>query len=85
MTDKFERTPCSHTQSRPSLVEEIVMRPEALPPSLRGWRKYRIEYGFECSCPEGHLFLPPGADPQGIEDELNKHVKDYKEEEGCPF
>jgi hypothetical protein len=86
MKGKNEPTPCSHTQSRPSLVEVIVMRPEALPPSLQGWRKFRIEYGFECSsCPEGFLYLPPEADPQVIEDELNKHAENYKEAEGCPF
>lgn len=85
MTDSTERTPCSHTQSRPSLVEVIIMRPEGLPPSLRDWRAFRIEYGFECSCPEGWIYLPPGADQKVIERELNVHVKDYPPEEGCPF
>lgn len=35
------------------------MNYDALPPSLKGWRRFRIEYGFECGCPEGLIYLPP--------------------------
>lgn len=62
---------CYHTKTRPSLVEECIMNYDALPPSLNGWRRYRIEYGFECSCPEGLIYLPPGANMEIIEDILN--------------
>lgn len=83
--DRCERTPCSHTQSRPSLVGEIVMRPDLLPASIRRWQRYRIEYGFECSCPEGLIYLPPGTNAMALERYLNKHAKDYPPEEACPF
>lgn len=66
----MSRTPCQ-CQATPSLTEELIMNPDALPPKLRGWRRYRIEYGFQCSCPEGCIYLPPGVDPDDIEDLLN--------------
>lgn len=44
---------------RPSLTEEMILREDWLPGSMAGWRRYRIEYGFECSCPEGLVYLPP--------------------------
>lgn len=71
-----ERTPCSHTETQPQLVEEAILNYRALPPSLKGWRRFRIEYGHECSCPEGIIYLPPEADAEVIERELNKHRKD---------
>lgn len=64
--------PCTCTEANPCLVEEMVMNPGALPPSLRGWRRFRIEYGFECSCPEGLIYLPPNADPDIVEKALNE-------------
>lgn len=64
-------TPCSHKTTHPSLVEECIQNYDALPPSLKGWRRYRIEYGFECSCPEGIIYLPPHVDADIIEDLLN--------------
>ncbi len=45
----------------------MIMNPDSLPPSLREWRCFRIEYGFECSCPEGFIYLPPGLNPDMIE------------------
>ena len=56
---------------RPCLTEEMIMNPTALPGALRGWRRYRIEYGFECSCPEGLIYLPAHIDPDKIEELLN--------------
>lgn len=61
---------CEHTY--PSLTEEIIQNYDALPPSLKGWRRYRIEYGFECSCPEETIYLPSWVDPARIEDILNE-------------
>lgn len=63
---------CICKTTHPSLVEEMILNYDALPPSLLGWRRYRIEYGFECSCPEGLIYLPDGIDPNEIENILNK-------------
>lgn len=62
---------CSCKTTQPSLTEEMILNYNALPPSLKGWRQYRIEYGFECSCPEGIIWLPPNVDPDEIEKILN--------------
>ena len=62
---------CTCTTTHPSLVEEMIMNPDALPPSLREWRRYRIEYGHECSCPEGLIYLPSHVDADKIEELLN--------------
>lgn len=67
--------PCNCTETYPHLVEEFILNPKALPPSLANWRVYRIEYGFECSCPEGWIYLPPNCDSQLIEDLLNSKTK----------
>ena len=66
---------CKCKETRPSLTEEMIQNYDALPPSLYGWRRYRIEYGFECGCPEGTIYLPPDADPDIIEEQLNIHRK----------
>ena len=52
---------------QPSLTEEMIARVDFLPSSMKGWRAYRIEYGFERSCPEGIIYLPPHVDPILIE------------------
>lgn len=62
---------CTCTTTHPSLTEEMIINPDALPPSLRGWRRYRIEYGFECGCPEGLIYLPADIDSDIIERILN--------------
>lgn len=59
------------------MVEEMVMRPELLgceQHPLSGYRMFRIEYGFECGCPEGHILLPPGVDPDVVERVINEGV-----------
>lgn len=56
---------------RPSLVEEMILDEATLPGGMRGWRRFRIEYGFECSCPEGVVYLPPGTEPEELEELLN--------------
>ena len=62
-----------------SVTEKTILDPAALLlcgwhyPGLRGWRQYHIEYGIsECGCPAVTIFLPPNADPQQVEDLLNK-------------
>ena len=56
-------TACQHHKDKgtihPSLTEQMVLNYDALPGGMRGWRCFRIEYGFECSCPEGLIYLPP--------------------------
>jgi len=66
-------TPCAncHLQHPVSLVEQAVMNYDALPPRLKGWRCYRIEYGHECACPEDFIYLPPHVDADLIEDIIN--------------
>ena len=58
-----------HTKGSPniSLVEEMILNSDWLPGSMKDWRRYRIEYGFECSCPEGLIYLPPKVSPDYIE------------------
>ena len=41
----------------------------------KGLRRFRIEYGFECSCPEGLIYLPDDVDPDMVEDWLNSIIK----------
>ena len=66
---------CKHHVKRPRarLTEEMVLSWGTLPKYMEknGWRRYRIEYGFECSCPEGLIYLPAGVEPDAIEDLLN--------------
>ena len=55
-------------------VEEYVMNPNALPERMRGFRRYRIEYGghaqycdMECT-----FYAPPDFDIYWLEDKLNE-------------
>lgn len=59
---------CTCKEAYPSLTEEMILNYDALPPSLKGWRRFRIEYGFECGCPEGLIYLPPNVDPDKLEE-----------------
>lgn len=45
----------------PSFVQEILMRPLGchMPEQVI---RVRVEYGFECGCPEGILYFPGDAD-----------------------
>ena len=54
----------SHTVSV-ALTEQMVLNPPDGP--LHDWRCYRIEYGHECSCPEGMIWLPPECDVEDAE------------------
>ena len=57
----------------PTLTEMGVLSPPEGP--LKGYRMYRIEYGFECSCPEGIIWLPGTVDPRVVEKMLRRLVK----------
>jgi hypothetical protein len=52
-----------------SLVEEVIMRPEALPEPMRGMRRYRIEYGghAERCLMECTVYLPAEISPERLE------------------
>lgn len=47
-----------------SLTEEMMLNP---PKGFENWRRYRIEYGFECGCPEGSIYLPEHIVPEMVE------------------
>lgn len=62
------------------LIEQAVLNPRALecgqhPDRHKGWRCFRIEYGFECGCPEGLIYLPPFVDPDEAEAALVRLVQ----------
>ena len=40
---------CETKQGAISFTEEMILNYDALPEKMYGWRRYRIEYGFECS------------------------------------
>ena len=52
---------------------EIIMNPDALPDELRGWRRYRIEYGghAERCVLETPIYLPPWVRVERLERLLN--------------
>lgn len=68
---------CHKKFKRVSLTEEGVMNDDALPVYMArdGWRCYRIEYGSECGCPEGRVWLPRRIDPDKFEDFLNRLIR----------
>lgn len=70
---------CHKDAVHPSLTEEMIARADFLPDAMKGWRAYRIEYGFECSCPEGMIYLPPYINPIEIERILN--LKEERKED----
>jgi hypothetical protein len=53
----------------------MILNEDYLPGTMRGWRRYRIEYGFECGCPEGAVYLPPHVDAGELEELLLKWVE----------
>jgi hypothetical protein len=55
------------------VTEEIIMNPDALPDELRGWRRYRIEYGghAERCVLETPIYLPPWVRVERLERLLN--------------
>lgn len=60
-----------------SLTEEFILNWEGLPKYMEteGWRRYRIEYGFECSCPEGIVYLPSNVNPDDIENIIGSRFR----------
>lgn len=72
---------CYHHPTFPgvSLTGEAILNYAGLPRYMakEGWQRYRIEYGFECSCPETTIYLPPNVDPERIEEIIgSRWVKD---------
>ena len=59
-------SPCFDHAPYPCLTEEMIQNNDAMG-QLAGWRRFRIEYGFECSCPEGVIYAPPDVDPEILE------------------
>jgi len=55
------------------VTEEIIMNPDALPDELRGWRRYRVEYGghAERCVLETPIYLPPRVRVERLERLLN--------------
>lgn len=54
-------------------TEEMILN-ENFQKMFPGLRMFRIEYGFECSCPEGIIYLPKEVDPDFVEEFLNKYI-----------
>ena len=54
-------------------VTEEIMNPDALPDELRGWRRYRVEYGghAERCVLETPIYLPPRVRVERLERLLN--------------
>lgn len=51
-----------------SLIEEGVMRyPTCGTHGIANLRRYRIEIGHECGCPEGIIWLPIEVDSEAVE------------------
>jgi hypothetical protein len=51
----------------PSFTGEAILNYAALPTAMSGWLRRRIEYGFECACPETTIYLPPDFDDEPLE------------------
>jgi hypothetical protein len=70
-----------------SLTEEFILNQDFAKqfPSLR---RFRIEYGFECSCPEGTIYLPSDCDPDQVEkclqSKINFKCQCYPDNENKP-
>ena len=65
LSRESEQIPAHSHSVSVHIVEAIVFNPPDGP--LREWRCYRIEYGHECSCPEGTIWLPPECDVEDAE------------------
>lgn len=72
---------CTHGRAI-SLTEEMIMNTDYLPLYMdETWHRYRIEYGFECACPEGVIYLPPNVEPEFIENILNGVLNETPKED----
>jgi hypothetical protein len=58
-----------------SLTEEMIMNDSHMG-ILKDWRRYRIEYEFEGSSPEGIIYLPQYVDPDKLEQLLRELIDD---------
>ena len=52
-TDAMGAAMSCHDDYHTNYTEEAVLNESILP----GWRRFRIEYGFECACPEGIIYI----------------------------
>lgn len=64
MNCRYHRPPLSFT-------EEMIQNQDYMG-CIKNWRRFRIEYGYECSCPEGTVYLPPSVDPDVLEEFMRK-------------
>lgn len=60
------------------LTEEAVLNKDWMG-CIPTYRRFRIEYGFECGCPEGVIYLPPDVDPDVVERFLDTIIPRYKD------
>ena len=74
--DLLERVPIagfvksSEPPAELSLTEQGVLNPPECSTHgtpMHDWRMFRIEYGFECACPEGSIWAPKHIDPDTLE------------------
>lgn len=61
------------------LTEEMILN-DSYGGCVKHYRRFRIEYGFECSCHEGVIYLPPEVDPDVVEAFLDTIIPGFK---GC--
>ena len=66
-----------------TLTEEAVSAIDCTqhPQAMEGYRCYRIEYGYECSCPEGRIWLPRTMTADLIEKIVNALIDEAEAEE----
>lgn len=65
------------TPTNPSLTEEMILNQHWMG-KIKGWRRYRIEYGFEDDTPEGTIYLPPDINSDIFENFLKDLIKTSK-------
>lgn len=58
-----------------SFTEEMVLNPKHMG-RIEGWRRYRIEYGFEDETPEGIVYLPSHINPDLLENFINRLIRE---------
>lgn len=73
-----------HDAYRPDATEEMIQNySEEYGGILPGWRRFRIEYGFECSCPEGTIYMKDGPDIYDRLDKILELIGDPVKYEQC--
>ncbi len=67
---------CKFDKRHVSFTEECIQNEDYMG-CLKGWRRYRLEYGFECACPEGVIYLPSNIDINLLEDYIKRLIYEY--------